>query len=122
MQPSAIRTTPAFDPTANIGRLLGRGETDAARRALAGLAPERRQGPMIKRWAALVGPPTIRAVSSTDSDRSADYRWLAQNAARHKGSWVALRGGEAIAIAPTLRALKAALEGAAEPPPLVHHC
>lgn len=108
--------TGSSQTVAVIWSLVERQQVGAARKLLSLLpdAPDRT-------LRALLRPPRTWMAPSRDRDRSADFRWLDQHGRDYVGRWVALAGGNLLASADSLRALRGQLrQGARRARPLIH--
>ncbi len=90
-----------------------------AARQLLGLLPN---GPERQRIARLLRPPRTSRSPRKDSNRTAEYAWLALHGKEHVGKWVAIHGDSLIASADTLKELRMAISHLAlATPPLLHY-
>jgi hypothetical protein len=88
-------------------------------RSLLKLVPN---SPEYARLRKLLSVPVTSASVRKDFDRSAEYRWLAQNANNFAGRWIAVSGESLLAVATTLKALREELRKTETPrPPLLHY-
>lgn len=72
-------------------------------RALLKLVPD---SPEYARLRRLLSAPVASVSRRTDFDRSAEYRWLAENAKNYVGMWVAISGDSLLGAAKTLKDLR----------------
>jgi hypothetical protein len=105
-----------------IRSLLEREEIPAARRLLAFALQQAGTGGELGVLAKLLAAPRItRLVGVRDTDRSAEFRVLAQRAGELHGHWVAVTDGDVVASARALKDLLATLKTMHLPrAPLVH--
>lgn len=88
-------------------------------RALLKLVPN---APEYARLKKLLSLPVSSSSERKDFDRSAEYKWLAENAKSYAGKWVAVSGDSLLATADTLKALRQEVRKLAPPrTPLLHY-
>ncbi len=102
----------------SIRRLLESGDVEKARSVLGAMGAAT-TGQEIHRLRRLLRPPVVRPMKGPQRDRSADFVWLSQNAADHRGRWVALANGELIGEAESLSTLRQTLTAVGERPLVV---
>jgi len=110
-RPAAI---PQIDaPSSYVARIrehLERDEIQAARRVVAEALQEGSTEPGLTNWAELLAPAKILGFSpATGTDVRDDVRWFDEHGHHYRGQWVAVRRGEMMAHAPSLKELRAEL-------------
>jgi hypothetical protein len=84
------------------------GSFDIAAELSAAAAKRYPQSAELARFAAVLGPSRwVRAESASDPSVTADTRWFAQQSAQYRGQWVAVRNGELLGAAATVKELQA---------------
>ena len=103
-----MSTTPreqSTDALALIRNLLEQERVSEARSVLHdALAAHPKDEELLRLWS-LLAPPRVRRRRLLDADRTKDFRWLAENGAKHHGCWVAIHEGRLLAEATSLDAL-----------------
>jgi hypothetical protein len=62
----------------------------------------------LEQWAIVLAPPKIVGTRPASGDAiglEESHKWFQNNSAKYKGQWVAVRRGELLGVAPTLKAL-----------------
>lgn len=62
----------------------------------------------MEQWAIALAPPKIigtRPASGNAIGLEASHRWFQNNSSKYKGQWIAVRNGEFLGVAPTLKEL-----------------
>jgi len=62
----------------------------------------------IEQWAIVLAPPKIvgtRPASGNAIGLEASHQWFQNNSSKYKGQWIAVRNGELLGVAPTLKEL-----------------
>ena len=100
-----------------IWSLVERQQVGAARQLLSSL-PDALE---YRKLRALLRRPRTRSAPRRDRERSADFRWLRQHGRDYVGRWVALAGGNLLAEADSLHALRSQLrQSVPQARPLIH--
>jgi len=108
--PSTASSQGADEVIHEIIQALATGEFALARRLATEGASQYPKHGELQRYARVLAPPTItRTDRSPDPSIRANRDWLTLHEAQYKGSWVALREGELVDIAPSLQELVAQL-------------
>ena len=94
-----------------IWNLVERERLEMARRMLPSLRAHEHGETQLEVARRLLTPPRTMLTAAIDWDRSAEYDWLTQHAAEHRGEWVALLGCELVvssrSLEEVLRAIRA---------------
>jgi hypothetical protein len=98
-----IQTALTPTPYASVIWSLVQAQQLGKARALLKLIPDAPEYAQLKR---LLGTPVASVSQRKDFDRSAEYKWLTENARKYSGNWVAVSGDSLIAAAKTLRELR----------------
>lgn len=85
-----------------IRSLLANGEAGAARRTAAEGAARFPDDPWLKKTHRIINPNRITSEPADAPDRTLEFAWLREHAARYRGRWVALLKDELLASAPNL--------------------
>ena len=93
----------------DIWSLVERQQVGAARQLLSSL-PDALE---YRKLRALLQRPRTRSAPRRDRERSADFRWLREHGPDYVGRWVALAGGNLLAEADSLHALRSQLRQSA---------
>ena len=100
----------------NIRTLLAAGKISGANK-LAGLLPN---SPRYRELKEVLSPPRFRAVKNVRlTDPRPDYNWIVKNSQEFEQKWVALKEGELLADADTLKCLQSKLTQTK--PTLIYH-
>jgi hypothetical protein len=62
----------------------------------------------MEQWAIVLAPPKIVGTRPASGDAiglEESHKWFQNNSAKYKGQWIAVRRGELLGVAPTLKAL-----------------
>ena len=114
---SAAWQTRTLPMASVIWSLVERQQVGAARQLLSSL-PDALE---YRRLRSLLRRPRTWSAPRRDRERSADFRWLRQHSRDYVGRWVALAGGNLLAEADSLHALRSQLrQGAPQARPLIH--
>jgi hypothetical protein len=101
--------------------LIERDKVSAARELLSGLPLEYLSDPLILRLLRILARPIVKKSDKQDTDRQKDYAWLRDHARDYTGQWLALDDGRLVAVAATLRDIRAKLKALRlSHPPLLH--
>lgn len=101
--------------------LIERDKVSAARELLSGLPLEYLGDPLILRLLRILAPPIVKKSDKQDTDRQKDYAWLRDHARDYTGQWLALDDGRLVAVAATLRDIRAKVKALRlNHPPLLH--
>ena len=115
-EPAALQTR-TFPMASVIWSLVERQQVGAARQLLPSL-PDTLE---YRRLRALLRRPRTWSAPRRDRERSVDFRWLHQHGRDYVGRWVALAGGNLLAEADSLHALRSDLrQSAPQARPLIH--
>jgi len=104
-----------------IRKLVETGRVREARTLVAEALRADPTEPQLVRWSDVLAPATTKATPALDTDRSADFRWLAAHADAYPEQWVAVLRGSLVAHAATLRELEAILAESAPFAPVLLH-
>ena len=100
-----------------IWSLVERQQVGAARQLLSSLP----DAPEYRKLRELLRRPRTRSAPRRGRERSEDFRWLRQHGRDYVGRWVALAGGNLLAEADSLHALRSQLrQDAPQARPLIH--
>jgi hypothetical protein len=101
--------------------LIERDNVSAARELLSGLPLDYLSDPLILRLLRTLARPVVRQLGKQDIDRQKDYAWLRDHSQDYTGQWVALNDGRIVAVAATLRDIRAKVKALClSHPPLIH--
>ena len=110
-QPAKIVRNHAAEPyVPRIRALLETADLRGARRLLAEARESGSPEPELDRLEKLLAPPRFELRPASDFDRSAEIRWLEENASEFRGQWVALLGSDLLAHAQTFDELMTQLD------------
>ena len=119
-----MSTTPRQESThalARIRDLLEHERVSEARNVLEKALVEGPKDEELQRIRTVLAPPKVRRSSALDADRTLDFRWLAENGAKHRGSWVAIQEGKLVSEAASLDELLECVSALSlARPPLIH--
>ena len=87
---------------ARIRNLLENERVSEARRVLDEALVNQPKDEELQRLRTVLAPPKVRRSGALDADRTKDFQWLAENGAKHRGSWVAIHQGELVSEATSL--------------------
>jgi hypothetical protein len=106
---------------ARIRDLLGNERVSEARNVLHEALVNQPNDEELKRLRTVLAPPKVPRGGALDVDRTKDFQWLNENAARHRGRWVAIHDGELVSEASSLDELLGRVSRLVlAHPPLVH--
>jgi len=99
-----------------------REEVGAARRVLAEALQAGSTEPRLANWERLLAPGKVLGTSpALDSDRSAEFGWLAEHGKKYRREWVAVLGPQMLAHSKSYAELRAELDKLTPAsPPFVH--
>jgi len=101
--------------------LIERDKVSAARELLSGLPLEYLGDPLILRLLRILARPIVKKSDKQDTDRQKDYAWLRDHARDYTCQWLALDDGRLVAVAATLRDIRAKVKALRlNHPPLLH--
>jgi hypothetical protein len=87
---------------ARIRDLLENERVSEARNALHEALVNQPKDEELQRLRTVLAPPKVRRSGALDVDGTKDFQWLAENAAKYRGSWVAIYDGELVSEATSL--------------------
>ena len=93
------------DAIVEIRDLLERERVSEARSTLQDALASHPNDKELLRLQAILAPPDVRTSGTLDVDRTKDFQWLSDNAAQHRGRWVAIHDGALVGEATSLDAL-----------------
>lgn len=101
--------------------LIERDKIGTARELLSGLPLDYLSDPLVLRLLKTLAPPIAKQSKKQDIDRQKDYAWLHDHGREYTGQWLALEDGRLVAVAATLRDIRAKVKALRlSHPPLLH--
>jgi hypothetical protein len=104
-----MRLSEALPFAIAVRRLVDSERLKAARTMLETVPANLLNDSLILRLRRVLAPPIVSRTTKTDVDREPEYDWLRTEGHNYRGQWVALLGRRLLAVAPTLRELRASI-------------
>jgi len=105
-----------------IQKLVEQDRVGGARQLVEEALRERPNDLDLLSWKEVLAPGRVFGRKPVNFEGTAEQRWIAEEAGRYKGQWVAVLGNELLAHAPTLQELSTKLKQLSPPKlPVVHH-
>jgi len=93
-----------------VRSLLESDQVTTARKLFEALPVHLQDHLALRRFRAVLAPPTVKCIPKQDIDRTQEYVWLQTEGYKYRGQWIALDGNQLVASAQTLQELRARIK------------